>query len=331
MSLPVTYTYTVNFKDIDTTQRPGKLTSAPQTVLGDLDINPRVDLYSMTTIPIRAYSLPWDRYPSAEVEVRYADPANALNQQVSMILTSAAQELDWTMFTVDRTKRSFDYRVTYHLANGTTTVTQWVTNPSGKLDLFDPFPSKLKMVVMSALDWIVYDQALVFVAYPSKDNPESQQTYTFNKALNTAQTFEVERKDTSQNLIYYEIRLIRSAGGLTTVPGSVTSDPYLIVQDGMKGHQILSIVPESVEFGQKQIGEIDVQLRYVDAKNSLNITKSFTISKAGDAQTFTYDYVNSQISPEGRYDIKLTNGQTKSADWAPVSGMVFTIPLSQLD
>jgi hypothetical protein len=331
MQLPVAYTYTVNFKDADTTQRPGKLTSGLQAVTGDLDIEPRGDLYNITTVPIRAHGFPWDRYTSVQVDCRYVDAANSINQSVSVILSSAAQELDWTLFVMDRTKRSFDYQMTYHLVSGTTSVSQWITTDSGKIDVTDPFPSKLKLVVMAALDWNVYDQALVFVAYPSKDDPKTQQTYVFNRAAMAPQAFEADRQDQAQNLIYYEIRLIRHAGGMVSVPGSVTSDKYLIVTDGMKGHQILSFVPEQVDFGSKHILEIDVQARYLDAKNSLNSSRNFVLLKASDTQSFAYDYMDSQISPEYRTDIKLDNGQTKSSDWAPASGNVVTIPLSQLD
>jgi hypothetical protein len=331
MQLPVTYTYTVNFKDVDTTQRPGRLTSAPATVTGDLDIEPRGDLYNVTTVPIRAYGFPWDRYPSVGVQCRYVDAPNAINMQASAVLTNAAQEVDWTLFARDPTKRSFDYQLTYHLASGGISVSPWTTTDAEKIDISDPFPSKMTLIAMAALDWNAYDQALVFVAYPSKADPKTQQTYIFNRNSNAPQTFEAERQDAAQNLIYYEVRLIKRNGGLWTVPGSVTGDKYLILQDGMKGHQILLVAPEQVDFGQKNILEIDVEVRYVDAKNSLTFGKTFVLSKASDSQSFAYDYMDAQISPEYRADIKLNNGQTKSSDWAPISGNALLIPLSQLD
>jgi hypothetical protein len=331
MQLPVSYTYTVNFKDADTTQRPGSLTSKPDSAPGDIDIEPRGSLYNVTTIPIRAVDFPWDRYPSVEVECAYADPANAINLQISTVLTSATPAIDWTVFVLDPTKRSFDYRLTYHLASGTTTVSAWVTTDSGKLDIDDPFPHKIRTTFLTALDWTVYSQALVFVAYPSKQNATSQQTYTFNQAAIAPQLFEVERQDNTQNLIYYEARLIKVNGQMWTVPGSVTGDAYLILQDGMNGHQVVNIVPEQVDFSQKHIQEIDVEMRYVDPKGNFNFDKKFTLSKASDSQSFAYDYMNPSISPEYRVDIALDDGQTKSIDWTPVSGTSLTIPLAQLD
>jgi hypothetical protein len=55
------------------------------------------------------------------------------------------------------------------------------------------------------------------------------------------------------------------------------------------------------------------------------------LSTVTDVQSFSYDYINDQISPEYRVDIELDNGQTKSSDWAPISGNALTIQLSQLD
>lgn len=332
MQRPVTYTYTVNFKNVDTTQRPGQLTSGTLTAIGDvLDIEPRNDLYGITVVPIRAYGFPFDRYPSVEVECRYVDQANGINLQPSAIITSQNPEVDWGLFMCDTTQRSFDYRLTYNLAAGGTSVSPWITTNSSKIDIVDPFPNKITLTVVAALDWTQFMQVLVFLAYPSKDKAVQQQSLVLNQSAPTAAPFVVDRQDPTQNVVYYEARLIKKNGQVWTIPGSVTSDAYLILQDGMKGHQIITVVPEQVDFGAKQIGQINVQLKYVDAANNINIAQSVTITSATDVRTFAYDFLSSQVSPQYRADIQLNNGQTKSIDWTQVSGTVLTIPLSQID
>jgi hypothetical protein len=265
------------------------------------------------------------------VECRYVDQANGINLQPSAVLTSQNPEVDWALFMCDLTRRNFDYRLTYHMASGGTSVTAWTTTNASKIDIVDPFPTKVTLMVLAALDWTQFQQALVFVAYPRKDKPALQQSFTLTKNAATAPAFVVERQDPTQTLIYYEARLIRNNGQVWTIPGSVTSDPYLILQDGMKGHQIISVVPEQVDFSGKHISQINVQLRYVDQANSLNISQSVSITNATDVRTFAYDFLSAQISPEYRADIQLDNGQTKSVDWTPISGNVLTIPLSQFD
>ena len=332
MERPVSYNYTVNFKDVDTTQRPGKLTSSELTVVGDvLDVEPRNDLYGVTVVPIRAFGFPWDRYPSVEVECRYVDKTNGINLNPSAIMNNQNQEVDWSLFTCDPTARSFDYRLTYSLAAGGTTVTPWTTTDEAKIDVLDPFPTKISLTVLAALDWSVFVEALVFVAYPSKTAPVSQQSFTLNQANATAPPFVVDRQDPTQNLIYYEAHLVRTNGQVWTIPGSVTSDQYLILQDGMKGHQILSVVPQQVDFNANQIASIAVQLRYVDPANSINATESVSLTSATDVRSFSYDYVNDQIAPEYSATIALNNGQSKNIDWTQISGNVVTIPLGQLD
>jgi len=330
----VSYDYTVNFKNVDTTQRPGRLSTKKGglTLLGDvLDIEPRDDLYGMTVVPIRAFGFPWDRYPSVEVECRYVDAANGIDLQPSAVLNSQNQEVDWSLFMCDLSDRSFDYRLTYSLAAGGTIVSPWTTTNGAKIDIVDPFPTKITLTILAALDWMKFAEALVFVAYPSKTAPVVQQSFTLNQSNATAPPFEVDRQNPTQNLIYYEARLIRRDGGVWTVPGSVTSAQYLILQDGMKGHQIISIVPEQVDFSAAQISSISVQLRYVDPANSLNIQETVTLGGAGDARSFSYDYLNDQIVPQYRADIALNNGQTKSIDWTQIDGNLVTIPLSQLN
>jgi hypothetical protein len=230
----------------------------------------------------------------------------------------------------DPTKRSFQYQLTYALAAGGTTVSPWTTTNDAKIDIVDPFPTKITLTVLAALDWTQFAEALVFLAYPNKTSPVTQQSFTLNQANPTAPLFEVDRQDPTQNYVYYEARLVRVNGQVWTIPGSVTSDQYLILQDGMKGHQIVTIVPQQVDFAASQIQEIDVSLRYVDPANSLNVAETVSITSATDVRSFAYDYLNDQIPPQYRADIHLTNGQTKSIDWTQISGNAVTIPLNQL-
>jgi hypothetical protein len=332
MVRPVTYSYTVNFRgDVDTTQRPSQLSTPQTTAVGDaLDIEPRADLYAITVIPIRADNLPWDRYPNVEVECRYADPANSLKQMASVLLTAQAPETFWTIFIRDRTKRAFEYRLSYALATGGTKVTPWTSTDDGKIDITDPYPAKVTLTVLAAVDWTVASQVLVYLAYPNKENPTAHQNFILN-SQSGAQTFLAERQQNGQDTIYYEVRIIGQRGRVWTVPGSVTSDNYLIIQDGMRGHNIVIVKPEPIDFASRHVSEIDVQLRYVDARNSLTAAKSVKLAQASDSQEFAFDYLDPSVVAEYRADIQLDNGQTKSLDWAPVGGSSVTIPLSQLD
>jgi hypothetical protein len=332
MIRPVNYTYTVNFRgDIDATMRPNQLTSDPMVAIGDgLDIEPRADLYAITVIPIRADNLPWDRYPNVEVECRYVDETNRLKQSASAILNSTAQETSWPLFIRDRTKRAFEYRLTFALAAGGTKVTPWTMTDDGKIDINDPYPSKVTLTVMAAVDWSNASQVLVYVAYPGKDNPTAHQNFILN-AASPPQVFVAERQTQTDDTIYYEVRVLGAHGGVKTVPGSVTTDQYLVIQDGMQGHQIVTVQPEQISFPKKHVSEIDVQLRYVDVKNALNLTSTMKLAQMTDAQRFAFDYVDPAIRPEYRADIQLDNGQTKSFDWTPIGGSNVTIPLSQLD
>jgi len=177
----------------------------------------------------------------------------------------------------------------------------------------------------------VFSEALVFLAYPSKEKATVQQTYTLTQLAPTAPVFTAERQDASQIFVYYEARLIRKNGQVWTIPGSVTSDAYLILQDGMKGHQVIVMQPEAIEFSSKHVLEIDVQIRYIDAANAISVSDSLVLNNKGDVRTFAYDFVNQQISAQYCASYQLDNGQTKSIDWTPASGNVIIIPLSQLD
>ncbi|MBV9577561.1 MAG: hypothetical protein JO057_03105 [Chloroflexi bacterium] len=331
MSLPVAYTYTVNFKNVDTAQRPGTLTSSTLSAVGNIDIEPRGQLYDITVVPVRAFGLPWDRYPSVEVECHYLDAANGINEQPSAILNSANTEVDWSLFLCDTVARSFKYRLAYTLASGGTTRTDWITTSDAAINISDPFPSKVGLTVLAALDWSVFSQALVFLAYPRKEQAAVQQTFTLTEVAPTSPAFIAEKQQASQNFIYYEARLIKRNGQVWTIPGSVTSDAFLILQDGMKGHQLVVVKSEAIDFASKKVMQINVQLRYLDPANGISFAQSVQLDSMADSGTFAYDYLDAHISPEYRADIQLSNGQTKSVDWTPATSNQVVVPLSQLD
>lgn len=331
MSMPVSYSYTVNFAGVDTTQRPGQLTSDTLSAVGNIDIEPRGQLYDITVIPVRALAVPWDRYSTVEIECQYVDEQNGINQQPSAILTSQNAEVDWSLFLRDTSRRSFRYRLTYTLIAGGKSTSAWITTSDATVNISDPFPMKAQLTVLAGLDWNVFTEALVFLAYPSKESATLQQTYTLTQSAATTPAFLAERQDTSRLFIYYEARLIKRNGQVWTIPGSVTSDPYLILQDGMKGHQVIVVQPEAIDFASKNVQQIAVQLRYTDSANSIDATQSFVLNSVGDSRTFAYDYLDPAISAEYRADIALNNGQTKSIEWTETNGNTVIVPLSQLD
>ncbi len=332
MVRPVTYSYIVNFAGVDTSQRPGQLASGQLVETGDvLSIQPRGNLYSNTVIPIRADSLPWDRYPSVEVACRYDDPANSVHGEASAVLTSAAPDITWPLFLVNPAKRTFSYQLIYTMASGGTSTAPWLTTDDGKVDIDDPFPAKSTLMVLAAVDWTAVDQVLVHLAYPSKANPVVQKNFIFNANASDAQNFVADRKDPTQTSIYYEAKVILKNGKVWSVPGSVTTDSFITIQSDMVGHQILTVKPENVDFLSVQVTSIDVRARYVDAKNGYNSSAAFTLATQADVQSFAYDYVNPAIAPEYSYDVQFANGQTRSFDWAPASSGTVTIGLSNLD
>jgi hypothetical protein len=331
MIRPVTWTMTVNFTGVDASQRPSQLVSQPATEVGDsLGVNPRGVLYSIATVPIRADSLPWDRYPSVEFAGRYDDDDSKVHLQASAVLTSQANELTWPLFMSNPAKRSFSYRLAYTLASGGVSTTPWLTTDDGKIDIVDPFPSKSTLMVIPALDWTAVNQALVQVSYPDADNPVMQKSYIFSSANGGAQTFVADRQDPTQTSVTYEARIIARNGAVWTVPRSVTTDSFLTIQSGMKGHQVVTVQTEKVDFASARVTEVDVQLRYADAKNNLTAAASYKLAAQTDVQRFAFDYLDASLSAEFRADIQLDNGQTKSVDWSPVNGAAVVIGLQNL-
>jgi hypothetical protein len=337
MTRPVDYSYRVTFKNVDRSQRPVTLDTkdlpgALSTVEDKLEIVPRDLLYAMADVPISAtVSFPWDRYPQVDVECRYVDEEHKIHQDAIFRLTQAAPSGTFRMFMHDLSRREFDYRITYHGADGKDLPLPWTTAGDEQVSVCDPFPTRRQLVVVPQVDWAAVDHIFVDLSYqngPSADD-EIDQSFEFTAADSASKTFSFNPKDPTRKFVGYQVTLLLKGSVTVKVPPSFTAEKRLIVRADMRGRRLIDIVSAQVPFTAAHVLSLAVDMRYVDAANGLSFSDRFTFKSPTDHATFEFDYVDEK---KNRYEYKVStsydNGLSHEGDWTSEGADTLQVPVA---
>lgn len=329
MDSKVTYDYKVTFKGVDSAERPLSLTSKPQLIdVDNLEIDPR-ELYAIEHVPILALGFPWKQYPNVEVQLRYTDKENGINQVDNFILSEKKQEEMWRMFVRDTTKLRFQYKLVYRAANHKDVTMSWAETDELQVVVRDPFPRKRTLMVVPNFRWDEVERAFIDLTYEDKANKISEsQSFEFNQAEAETKTFSVELANLDLRRVGYKVTVMFLDGRLLEIPQSFTRLDRIIVRSDMKGHKIVQLKPAPIDFPKKKIKEMVVEIKYVDDDAGLSAADVFNFKSMADHGSFEYDYVD-ETKPgyQWRVTYRYLNGMSKSTPWQKASSEDLLIPV----
>lgn len=337
MKREVTTSYKVTFKNADNTQRPPQLTSKEQVLTGDkLEINARGSdtgenfLYAIVDVPITPLSFPWDLYPQVEVHVQYADDANGVKLNNAFLLDSTHTEQTWKMFVRDPQKTQFQYKLIYYGADNKTIEQPWVTTADQWVRVRDPYPRKRTLAISPDLDWTIVKRAFVDVTYEDKDNNVlEQQSYSFSQTNDADQTFSVSLVNPNRRIVSYEVTLVFNDNHVVKVPRSLTLSTRIIITSDMRGHKIITIHPQAIDFATVNLQQISMDIHYQDQDAGLSYADTFTFKSMGDVAHFEFDYANeAKIAYQYQLAYLYTNNLTRTVDWTQVEDEELILPVS---
>lgn len=311
--------FTVDFAGVDGTERPLSLTSAWETTRADaLEIEPR-ELYGLTPIPVVALSYPWERYPSVEVEVAHDEPDAEVRQADVLVLDQASPERSWDMFVRDPAMDSLRYRVTHRAADQRDQVGPWVTTDQERILVRDPFPNGLVLDVVPVLDWTTVARAFVDLVYADAAHGiREEASLEFSATAPQTQSFRVRLADPTRRDVAYRVTLIGVDGTVTEVPPSVTAERRITLRADMRGHRIVRIRPEDVDFTARRVRQVQVDLRFLDPDHGLDIADTVVLRSGADRGTFEFDYVDpTRTGYQVQVVTTFTNNLTRTRPWTP--------------
>lgn len=142
MTRDVEATYTVAFKNVDSTERPVKLSSPKEMVdVENYEIRPH-ELYNLIQIPIIALDFPWSAYTHVEVQVLYEDAKNHIRIDDTLLLDTKKPEKSWNLFTLDPALTTFKYKLTYRSVDHRDAEMPWQEADMEQVIIRDPYPKK---------------------------------------------------------------------------------------------------------------------------------------------------------------------------------------------
>lgn len=317
MKREVTVSYKVNFKGVNGTERPVVLTAPEQVVTDEVfEVNPR-ELYSILSVPIGAHGFPWEHYPTVEVKLQYIDEPNEISFDSVVFLDADNTQKTLPIFICDPNKRAFKYRIVYHASNNKAVDMGWVDTSEEQISVRDPFPMKRTLQVVPNLNWDDVTNAFVDLSYEDAENEIYEEGFlTFSPTATEAQSFTVDLADPDQRLVTYRVTVLFRDGRYFENPASLTRDRRILVRSDMKGHRIIQIRPQKLEFTSKNLKEINIEMSYEDLAAGLRFDDIFTFKSADDKAYFEFDYVDDQRSAY-RYKVTYyyTNGLYRTEDW----------------
>jgi hypothetical protein len=333
---PVAYDYEVTFTNVDTSQRPMHMSTAgkpgwPKTTVDQtLEIVPREDLYTIVDVPIYAIGSVLADWPTVEVDVSYVDDTNGVHQRDRFTLTSGAPQAHWSMFVLDHTKTRFQYQVTYTAADN-----QVVTMPLADIDeaqirIYDPYPTKRVLAIVPALDWTTVDRAFVDVSYDDPDNNVSEsQSYEFTAKKTDTAEFSVKLRDTHRLAVKYAVTVLFKDGHEVDVPPSETLLNRVMLRTAMKGHRIVTVHTDPVDFASVGLTSIDVDISFTDSQAGISDADKFTFKSAKDIGQFEYDFVDTSRSAfTYRAKYQYDNGLSRTVDTQTSAAGELSLPVS---
>jgi hypothetical protein len=332
MRREVQYRYRVNFRDVDTTERPGVVESPLLVARGDeFEVSPRAEgVYFVDDIVVGADTMPWDRYPSVNVEVRYIEDEHRIRLAESFLLSRAKPETTWRRFRLDAGRDDYQVQITYLAADHRDIVVPWHTTDQERLLIRDPRPAKRTLQVVPAVPWALVAMVLVEVSYTDLANRvQERQTLSF---LNTdtdrlPKTFSASLADPEQRFVGYSAMILLNDNRMITIPPSMTAGPAVFIRTDMTGHRVVTVRPGIADFAPAGIIRLEADLEFADAGAGLSFADTFTFWSARDSAYFEFDYVAAE---RDRYHCRIrtvyVNGLVQERDLGMLDGDRLMVP-----
>ena len=329
MKREVTANYKVTFRSVDRLDRPITLESKPEVVTGDaLELSPR-ELYSI--LPIKAMVLkstfPWDQIPNVEVQLRYSDPANKIQAAETFFLDQNNKDKTWTLFLLDPTRLQYQYKLVYHVAQGRDIELAWAETDREQIPIPNPFFKQhtVSVSVASAV-WNDTDRVFVDVQYEDQDNEISESKPFKFQSGDADQSFLVNLVDPKRTVVTYSVVFFLKDGKTIEIPESATRRSFITVSRNMKGHRIVTVKPKPIDFAQKKVREMKVDLEYKSADEDWADQFSFESKDARDYFEFNYsDAAKTRYRHKETYFF--TNGMSRETDWNESDASELTLPV----
>ncbi|MFI5735479.1 hypothetical protein ACIA49_35545 [Kribbella sp. NPDC051587] len=320
----VDYSYKVRFKDVDTSERPGELSSGHETALAETaSLLPEDDVFMIRSVSLVAERIPWKRFDSVEVHLRHRDEPHKIDEQEVFRLTEKAPTAGWPMFVVDRDKTSYEVRTVMRAVDGNDVDSGWAISDEPEVAVRNPFRART-FSVLASVSWDEIRDVFVDVRYADPDNDVLiEDTLHLSRGVD-APPFVVDLRDPTRTAIEYTVTFSYVDGRVKQLPPSVTYEPRIIVDPKMHGHRVVEVRPPH-DWKARGVEKISLELRFEDFVENLNSAALLELDGPDSRARFEFDYAD---ATRNRYEWKsvvlFRNGLRHLTNWTASADPVLT-------
>jgi len=313
---PVDLRFDVDLKPADAGERPNRLSSDVVKVLGEsTEIEPRT-LFSLEAIPVLTLpNFPFDRFPQVDVQLRYDDPAHGIRQDDLLRVTKEQPNATWQRFLVGAPAAPIMAKLIYRAADHRDREMPFAPLTRPQVDIPDPFPQRLKVTVVPALNFKEVDRAFVDLEYEDEPNHVRVQDSIEVAQNQPVPPFVVDRVDPTLSRVRYKISILMKDSTLFEGPWSTTLANRIFVRSDLKGHRAVTLRAPA-DFLQQGLERITIEARAKDELAGLSFADRFDFLAPGATGTFEFDFVD-PVNDAFELKVKwlFKNGLSAQQDW----------------
>jgi hypothetical protein len=315
MRQEVDVSYDVRFKDADTSERPAELSSRPQTATADIvSLLPEDDVFTVRSVSVLAERIPWTRFDSVEVHVRYRDEDNKIDQRELFRLVEKKPGALWPMFVVDRDHTSYEVRTVMRAVDGNDVDSGWSVSDEEEIQVRNPFRART-LAVLASVSWTEIREIFVDVHYEDKLNDVLVEDTLHLNQTTTPPPFVVDLRDPTQTAIEYTVTFSYVDGRVKQLPPSVTYERSIIVDPKKHGHRVVE-VRAPADWKQRSVEKMTLELRFEDFLENLSYAAQFDLDDPDGRARFEFDYADvARNKYEWRSTVLFSNGLRRGTNW----------------
>ncbi|MCA9962654.1 MAG: hypothetical protein KC423_00365 [Anaerolineales bacterium] len=169
-----------------------------------------------------------------QVELLYDDTANEFHHEKTMILRPGEASRHWRLRLSDPELRSYQYRLTYFMANNLRVVQEWQTADDETLVVNEPFQGLLSVRLVPLLDAEELLEAVVDITYHEDDSGYTRHVQqVFTPDALRSQTIQIPTLAAEPISYSYETTVIRLDGSVFVGEPQTAVDRALVISDGV--------------------------------------------------------------------------------------------------
>jgi hypothetical protein len=250
-----------------------------------------------------------------DVQLRYDHPAHEIRQDDVVRITKQQPNASWQRFLVGEPAAPVMVKITYRAADNRDRDTPFVPLTRPQVDVLDPFPQRLKVTVVPALNFNEVDRAFVDLEYDDPDNGIHASDSIEVTQGQPARPFIVDRVNPTLGRVRYKVTILMKDSTLFEGPWSTTLANRIFVRTDLKGHRAVTLRAPT-DFGLLGLERITVEARAKDEITGLSFADRFDFTAAGATATFEFDFVD---PASDAYELKVKwlfrNGLSTERDW----------------